>query len=46
MIGELLALITTLALSIVGAFLGAIFIAFLVGIIIATIKTIREEGKK
>lgn len=45
-IGEMLQVISVLALAIVGALLGAVFIAFIVGIIIATIRTIREERKK
>lgn len=39
-------MILVLALSIVGALFGAIFIAVLVGIILATIRTVKEEGKK
>lgn len=41
-----LEIISYLALAVVGALLSAVLLAIIVGLILATIKTIREERKK
>lgn len=46
MLGEILAILTVLALSVVGALFGAIFITIIIGLVIAIVRTIKEEKKK